>query len=160
MRFKFKYILPGAIILLISILIFFQYNSSGKNVPAIKSKIGSVKINSGIFKVELAATPAQQVLGLSYRQSMPQDQGMLFIFKTPSRHNFWMFGMKFPLDIIFISNDIVAAVYENLPPADPGDKNPPQYGQEVISDKVLEINAGMAKKYGIKKGDNIYYQIN
>ena len=46
--------------------------------------------------------------GLSERQSLAEDKGMLFLFEKPDHYAFWMKGMEFPLDIIFINGDKIA----------------------------------------------------
>src|SRR5487761_657283 len=86
------------ILLLFSGYILYQINQT----PLPKSK---VTIDNHTFMVEVATTSAQQQQGLSGRASLPQNQGMLFIFKTPDRYPFWMKGMKFSLDMIFINNN-------------------------------------------------------
>lgn len=142
-------IILGIILLIFVAIITFQVNKSATSI---------ITINSASFQVELARTQKEQVRGLSGRESLPKDTGMLFLFDKPLYHSFWMRGMKFPLDIIFILNDKVMAVYENLPPASEA-INPPIYGSEVIADKVLEINAGEAGKNNIKIGNTVFFEI-
>lgn len=108
---------------------------------------------------ELARTPKEQTLGLSGRGSLAKDTGMFFLFDKPSYYSFWMRNVKFPLDIIFILNDKVVAVYENLPPAAAADANPPLYGSDVVANRVLEINAGEASKKNITVGDNVITEL-
>lgn len=146
-----KLIVVFGIIFLIFIAVFFQVN---------KSATSTVAINSATFRVELAKTQKEQEQGLSGRGSLATDGGMLFLFDKPSYYSFWMHGMKFPLDIIFILDDKVVSVYEDLQPASPNDDNPPQYGSGVASDSVLEVNAGVARKNNIKVGDAVIIKIN
>lgn len=122
--------------------------------------MSKVTINSATFKVLLARTPSEQQKGLGYRESLPTDVGMLFLFPDSSLHSFWMHGMKFPLDIIFILKNKVVAVYEDLPPLPDKAQNPLLYGSDVLSDTVLEINSGLSKKYNIKPGDKIIINLN
>jgi uncharacterized membrane protein (UPF0127 family) len=140
----------GIVFLIFVVVVYFQIN---------KPASSTVTINSATFRVELAKTPKEQVQGLSGRESLSKNAGMLFLFDKPSYYSFWMHGMKFPLDIIFILNDKVVAVYEDLPPAPITDENPPLYGSEVAADRVLEINAGEAAKNNITVGDNVITEI-
>lgn len=147
----------GIIFLVFAIVVFFQMNAKTIDNLLHRSATSTVTINSITFKVELAKTQAELMSGLSGRNSLPKDQGMLFVFEKPSNYSFWMRDMKFPLDIVFIKDNKVVRVFENVPAASAGDKNPPQFGSDVLSDKVLEINAGGIKKNKIKAGDTVTF---
>lgn len=152
-------VLFGIIFLIFVVIVYFQVNSNSINNFFNKPASSTVTINSATFRVELAKTQKEQVQGLSGRESLPTNGGMLFIYDKPSYYSFWMRNMKFPLDIIYILNDKVVGVYEDLQPAFT-DPNPPQYGSDVIADKVLEINAGAARNNNIKIGDTVIIEIN
>ncbi len=115
----------------------------------------SVTINNHTFGLTFATTEEEKSIGLSQHTSLPQDQGMLFSFDTPSFYSFWMKNMQFPIDIIFIKDNKVVTVFPNAQPAQAGDENPPTFTPEEPADTVLEINAGLSEMYGIKKGDVI-----
>ena len=149
----------GFIFLVFAIIIFFQVNAKTIGTLFSRSPSSKVSINSTNFKVELAKTQKELIKGLSGRSSLPQGQGMLFVFEKPSYSSFWMRDMKFPLDIIFILDNKVVRVFENIPAAAANDVNPPQFGSNVLSDKVLEINAGAAKKNKIKAGDTVTFEL-
>ena len=151
---KSAYILIGFIVLLFAITLYTLFQ---KNNP--KPYSSTVDINSTVFNVENANTPEKRNHGLSGRDRLLDTQGMFFVFDIPGHYNFWMKEMKFPLDIIFILNNNVVGVYENLQPARDADQNPPMWGGNLLSDRVLEINAGLAKKYNIKVGDRVDYNI-
>jgi len=57
------------------------------------------------IKVDLALTEAQREQGLSGRQSLNENEGMLFVFDSPGNYPFWMKDMNFPIDIIWLSED-------------------------------------------------------
>jgi len=59
--------------------------------------------------------------------------------------------MHFSLDIVWIRGDDVVGISENVPPAGFGE--PEIYYPPEEIDKVLEINAGSAKKFALKIGD-------
>ena len=116
----------------------------------------TVAIDNQTYNVELSKTQAEQQQGLSGRNSIPQDQGMLFVFKTPARYAFWMKGMKFPLDIIFINDNKIVTVYRSIPVAkDPKSTNLPVYIPTQPANYALEINAGQAQKHNFKNGDTV-----
>ncbi len=65
----------------------------------------SVKIKDLIIHVDLAITPDQQAKGLSIKNTLNDNEGMLFLFNVPGEYSFWMKDMKFPLDIIWINSN-------------------------------------------------------
>lgn len=105
--------------------------------------------------VEIVNTQAKMEKGLSGRSFLPEKQGMLFIFEKPDFYGFWMKGMEFGLDFIWILGDEVVEITENIKPED----FPPPKSliptQKV--DKVLEVNDGFAAKFKIKVGDKISF---
>ena len=149
----------GLIFLFFAVIVFFQVNAKTIANLFHRSPTSKVSINSVTFEVELVRTQKELMHGLSGRSSLAQNQGMLFVFEKPSYYSFWMRDMKFPLDIIFILDNKVVRVFENMPAAAANDTNPPQFGSDVLSDKVLEINAGAAKKNKIKAGDTVRFEL-
>jgi uncharacterized membrane protein (UPF0127 family) len=117
----------------------------------------TLKVEGHTFSVDLADTPAKQSQGLSGRDKLTDAQGMLFVFTIPRKEWFWMYDMKFPLDIVWIRNGIVTGVSANLPAPEPGQASSslPTFASPGIIDQALEINAGLAAKYGINAGDRV-----
>lgn len=107
------------------------------------------------FDVELAITPQDRSRGLMFRESLPNRSGMLFVFDPPQRVAFWMKNTLIPLDMIFI--DKTGAVSSVHKGAIPGDLTPIEGGDSVFA--VLEINAGLAARYGIKAGTQVRHEI-
>lgn len=142
-------------IFLLGVLIFIAIIVFVFSRPLAPSKavMINVSINQHFIKAEIARTPYQFYQGLSKRASICPDCGMLFIFSDFDERTFVMRDMMFPLDIIFIAKGKVVKVYENLAPE--GDKPQNLYNSEVPADQVLEINAGQAKAWGIKVGDEL-----
>jgi uncharacterized membrane protein (UPF0127 family) len=121
-----------------------------------------LRIDSAMWNIELATTTVEQTRGLSYRAALGANDGMLFIFNKPSVQNFWMIGMHFPLDIIWIGDDgaggsKVLGFAENVPAPSAGTPtwNLPIYSSPAGVNKVLEVNAGSVAKYNIKVGDEV-----
>ncbi len=104
------------------------------------------------FSVELAETQEKQALGLMFRDSLPDDHGMLFIFPNEARRSFWMKNCRFPQDIFYFdSNLALVNVSENTPPC--RTQRCPSYPSDGPARYVLELNAGKAAQLGIKTGD-------
>ncbi len=115
----------------------------------------TVTINGQTFSAEIAQTVAEQTQGLSDRASLGPNQAMLFPISPPGQPSFWMKGMRFPLDIIWISDGRVIGVSRNLPPPAKGTpiNHLPMYPAPGLIDSVLEVNAGAAQT--IKSGDSV-----
>ena len=108
-------------------------------------------VNLSHLKLEVADTAPARQRGLSGRDNLDDDAGMLFVFPTSDRHAFWMKDTNFPLDIIWISDGIVVDLV-TLPPPYPTLPIPPSHRPKADADLVLELNAGMAKELGIEEG--------
>lgn len=118
--------------------------------------VSKVKIGNSVFTVEVAATESQKQKGLGGRASMPEMHGMLFPYDHKEQFEFWMRGMRFPLDFIWIDGKNVADITENVPP--PLENERPVIVKPLVPvDKVLEVNAGTVARIGIKVGDTVEY---
>lgn len=113
-------------------------------------------INNKIISVETADTVAKRAQGLSGRQSLSADQGMLFVFDSQTTPSFWMKDMKFPLDIIWLQDQTVVDLTENLSVPDKMDI--PRAKPGVPVNYVLEVNAGFIQENNIKVGDTLQYK--
>jgi uncharacterized membrane protein (UPF0127 family) len=108
-----------------------------------------------VFHTELARTSAEQERGLMFRTNIPQDGGMLFTpypaDGPPREARFWMKNTPTALDILFIRGDgTIARIAEN---AVPFSEDTLVSGEPVAA--VLELNAGVSAKLGIKAGDKV-----
>jgi uncharacterized membrane protein (UPF0127 family) len=114
-----------------------------------------VSVNDQVFKVSVADSEVEKQVGLSNTQVLGTNEGMLFLFDKPDFYSFWMNNMKFPIDIIFINGNRVISVVSNAPAPSSSNEDLQIYKPSSESDKVLEINAGLAEKYNIKEGSVI-----
>lgn len=115
-----------------------------------------VVVGRGFFDVEVRLTKTEKQKGLSGRDELKEDTGMLFIFDKPDKHAFWMKGMKIPIDFIWISGNKVVQVNKNI---DPVIFAPPQYIAPIEPvDAVLELPSGECDKFDIKEGDYVEYR--
>jgi len=103
----------------------------------------------------LSTTPDAQSKGLAIRDSLNENEGMLFIFETPQKYSFWMKDMKFPIDIIWINQDgKIVHIEKNLPPCVfllPC----PSYTPKDDSLYVLEVVSNFTNKFNINVGDPV-----
>lgn len=110
-----------------------------------ESNLVDITIGDKKYKVEIADTSEKQKKGLMGRESLPEDQGMLFIYDEPQDLSYWMKNTLISLDIIFIDDDMeVVSVKQGQPMSEePITENDVQY--------VLEVNSNS----GIEEGDQL-----
>jgi uncharacterized membrane protein (UPF0127 family) len=113
-------------------------------------------INSHVITYETAITSQQITHGLSDRDPLPENHGMLFIFDHKEQYSFWMKDMKFPLDMIWIDDKVIVDISKNVPVPVVG-QNLPIYTPKRQVNRVLEVNAGTADRLGIKVDDTIEF---
>lgn len=152
-----KVLLAFALLLaLVAGVVFTQNYLKTKSFPTFK-KTPTATINGHTFQLNVADSEKEREIGLSETKSLPQNQGMIFLFEKPGFYSFWMKNMKFPIDIIYINDNQIATIQDNVQPAKE-QENPIVYASTEPSDKVLEIQAGLARKYKFKKGDIVKYE--
>ncbi|MBL8536550.1 MAG: DUF192 domain-containing protein [Hyphomonadaceae bacterium] len=107
------------------------------------------------FSVEIADDEQERARGLMFRQSLADDQGMLFHFQEPEYASFWMRNTVISLDIIFIGVDgrILNIAERTTPFSEDGI---PAAG---LTRGVLEIRGGRARELGIEAGDRVRHRI-
>lgn len=113
-----------------------------------------VELKGKRFTVEVADTQEKQALGLMFRETMPDDHGMIFLFPVEGMRSFWMKNTKIPLDIFYFDEDLaLVSVSENTPPC----RAPrcPGYPSTGPAKYVLELNAGKAAELGVQPGDKL-----
>lgn len=115
-----------------------------------------IKIGKCQFEVEVVKTAKAQFQGLSNRESLARDKGMLFLFDEKKDRSFVMRDMLFPLDIIFISDNRVISLHQNLTPE--GSKPSRSYESGAAVDTVLEIQGGLSRACVIGVGSEVSWK--
>lgn len=136
------------IFLLASVGLWF---TQGSDWPETKIKLGGEKLH-----VLVAKTNYQQKKGLGGREELTPYDGMLFRFYPDYEVPMVMRDMQFPIDIIWLQNNKVVDIEQNVQPEP--DKSEPEltvYKPDQESDMVLEVSAGWVKKNKIKEGDKL-----
>lgn len=108
------------------------------------------------YDVEVVETPEAQQRGLGYRDALAPGTGMLFPYARADYHAFWMKGMRFDIDILWIREGRVVHI-ERRAAAQPGAPEAALkvYRPRAPADAVLEVNAGEAEKHGWRIGDRV-----
>jgi uncharacterized membrane protein (UPF0127 family) len=104
--------------------------------------------------VEIADDPDERSQGLADRDGLAPGAGMLFVFPEPGPRSFWMKGMRFCLDIVWIEGGVIQGAAEGVCPEPAGtpDDSLVSYVSPVPVSYVLEVPAGWLSQYGFGVG--------
>ena len=126
--------------------------------PHASSTPKQVCFNGQCIRVEVAQTQEEHGRGLQFRESLGQDEGMLFIFPSIRRQSFWMKNTLIPLDIIWMDrNKRIVFVMPNVLPCKT--ERCPVYTPDTDASYVLEVNAGVTAELGLSVGDKLEFDI-
>ena len=115
-----------------------------------------VRIATSEVAVEIADTPAKQQRGLGYRDELPWDHGMYFPYRQAVIPRYWMKGMRFSIDIVWIRAGRIVDLHHAVP-FEPGSNGPTVQPREAV-DAVLEVPAGYARASGWRIGDRVAFE--
>jgi uncharacterized membrane protein (UPF0127 family) len=123
--------------------------------PVSGLRVVDLSVTSGTkvhrFRVEVAATSAEQMKGLMFRTEMGADEGMIFPMDPPRGAAFWMKNTVIPLDIIFVGPDgRITNIAANAVPYSLDGRE-----STGLAMGVLELNGGRAAQLGIAPGDKV-----
>ena len=99
------------------------------------------------IKAELALTEDQRKQGLMHRHHLDQKAGMMFFWEEPQQIFMWMKNTFIPLDMIFINGQKIVGIVEATQT-----QNTTSLTVPALADKILEVNHGLTKSHGVKKG--------
>ncbi|NTW27368.1 MAG: DUF192 domain-containing protein [Candidatus Moranbacteria bacterium] len=135
-------LLAGSLLaFLFGYLFIYQYSVAGNEVV-------SIKLHEKTFRAEVVTSQQAMAKGLGQRDDLCENCGMLFEFPKAAKHSFWMKDMRFPLDIIWITQGKIVYIEKNVQSTFLETITPPEN-----ADMVLEINAGIVDQLGVKVGD-------
>ena len=107
--------------------------------------------------VEIADTDERRAYGLMFRNSLPKDEGMLFIFDDERTLSFWMKNTLIPLSIAYINKDRILTEIVDMQPAILGAARPKSYPSKKKSMYALEMNIGWFERNKIWPGVQFRY---
>lgn len=153
----------GAAAIIIYIINTHAYTGAkmGLQDEEVQEKYHQAKVDVDGFEImaDIAMTPEQHEKGLSIKDTLKENEGMLFMFQKEGRYNFWMNGMKFPIDILWLDMaGKVVHIESNLQPC-VTEKNCPDFAPTKDALYVLEVVAGFAERHNVKIGTDIDFQL-
>jgi uncharacterized protein len=125
--------------------------NSAKTVDPFGLRTVNLMVGGVSLKAEVAEDDQSREMGLMFRDSLPEDRGMLFIFDQPHQASFWMKNTEIPLSIAFLGNDRVISEEKSMRP----------YDETLIqsrSDKIryaIEVNAGWFDRHRVQPGTKV-----
>lgn len=125
--------------------------------PSPSFPIATVLLDNGdrstLVTVEVAETPEQHERGLGGRESLPADEGMVFVFFEERDSGLRMDDTTIPLSIAFFDE---RGTIVRILDTDPCTKDPcPAYTPGEPYMGALEVNRGAFEKWGIAEGDHL-----
>jgi uncharacterized protein len=120
-------------------------------------QVATITVGDTELLVDLAVDPWEQTLGLGYRNGLAPGTGMLFVNDEARNQTFWMKGMRFCLDIIWIVDEEIVGAAENACPDSPGTPDPERqrYHSEMPVTHILEVPAGWLADHGYGPGTEV-----
>lgn len=141
-------------IIFVGVLVFLFFISSQAYRIHQPVNIKVVNVAGQDVIVDVVNTIESRAQGLSGRESLAEDEGMLFVFDKPSQNNFWMQGMNFAIDMIWINESLeIIYIKKDATP----ESFPSMFGPKEDSMYVLEVVSGFSDKNNLKIGDKILF---
>ena len=129
-------------------------NSSSNGYPQV-----NVTVNGVELVADVAETDGQRTKGLSVKDTLHENEAMLFVFNTEAEHPFWMKNMKFPIDMIWLNNyKTVVHIEHNVQPCTL-ELFCQVYKPNNNSLYVLETASGFAERHGIVEGTTLKFEL-
>ncbi len=155
-------VLPRALAALLCLSVAALSASACRDTAQPPAKQTMVTIRGQTIVAEVARTPEEQRLGLGERDGLAPGTGMVFPYAEPARHGFWMKGMRFDLDVVWIRDGRIVDIAPFVPAPRPGASSTLDtlrtFEPREPADTVLEVVAGTAQARGWKLGDEVRFE--
>ena len=139
-----------SIIFLVSLGVFVFFNTGEVAETADTNVVW--RVGEEVITLDIADTPESRRQGLSGRESLDEDKGLLFVMERPSIYGFWMKDMNFPIDILWLDRKLKVVHIET---AVSPNSYPRVYRPTEPALYVIEVNAGKANKLGVNLGEKL-----
>ena len=138
-----------AALLLVSASFLAPAHAQQQIQPQPQTDLARTQLSVGLYKIDaqVAQSAREREIGLMFRKTMPQAEGMIFVFDQPATQCFWMRNTLLPLTAAFVADD---GGIVNLVDMQPMTEN--SHCSEEPVRYVLEMNQGWFAKKNIKKG--------
>jgi uncharacterized protein len=131
--------------------IVLTVSTSDESEVAADADIVGVRVGGHEVSAEVAATDTSRTHGLTGREPLEPGEGMLFVYDSVGPRDFWMRGVSYPIDMIWIRDGRVTGVTRDARPA--AETGLRLYHSSGAVDRVLEVPAGWAADGSVRTGD-------
>ena len=150
-----SYRMPSARLWIFCLLAFTGCGRKTNETEALNTRLVTLP-DGGQIRAEVLVNPAEIQRGMMFRDALPQGRGLLFVHNTPGAYRYWMANVKDPLDIIFMdSTRRIVEISADTPSCTTKPADCPTYGGHAVSQYVLELRAGEARRLGLQKGQTL-----
>lgn len=153
MSSKSKKIITAVIVILIILVILLNYVSSELYSLKHWNPIKRVFFKNTFIKAEIVGTTEKIERGLAGRKELPEGRGMLFVMPKDEFQRFWMKGMQFPIDIIWVERGRVIGCEKNISPEDERIFTSPS-----LANAVIEVGEGFCDRFDVQTNDQVGIQ--
>jgi len=137
-------------------LLFLLFASTGKaSACPLELPTATISIKGYTLTVELATTPSARTCGLSHRDELPKNHGMLFIYPDLRPISYWMKDTKIPLSIAFLDDSLQIFSIQEMTPM----QTDRLYHSSRPANYALEVNQGWFSRHGIDVGDAVIMRL-
>jgi len=133
----------------LSPLALLAYQRQPQHLPIEASFVS----NHRTIGLEVARTPQELSKGLKFRNSIKNNQGMLFLLKQPEKVQLWMKNTYIPLDMIFLNDGVIKSITKAAPPCK--SQTCPTYSSIYPVNQVIELRAGSTISLNLKVGNQL-----
>ncbi len=129
-----------------------QEASADDNNSQASGDLVTMRVAGREIWVEVADDEAERARGLMDRESLPEDQGMLFVYPSMRQLSFWMKNTRIPLDIAFIDDGLLIVDIQQMEP-----ENEELHTSRQPAMYALEMDLGWFEANGVKTGDRVEF---
>ncbi len=135
--------------------------AQAQKVPAARQSVTfkkeKITLAGKTIPVEVAETGEQHEHGLMYRSSLPENEGMIFIFGEEGIRHFWMKNTYIDLSIGYFDKDKALVDIQEMKATSMMETRPPSYPSAKPAMYALEMNKGWFAKNKVKLGQKFQF---
>lgn len=139
---------------------FIFSTALGAAIPAAQDVVfekEKIILDGKSVSVEVAKTQEQHERGLMFRKSMPENEGMLFVFNNEEIRSFWMKNTFIDLSIGYFDKDKTLIDIQEMKATSMMEARPPSYPSAKPAMYALEMNKGWFAKNKVKLGHKFHF---
>ena len=115
--------------------------------------------NGRELEAEVADTPEKLLVGLAFREALPVNGGLLYIFESTGQNHLWTKAYRFPVDMMWVDESHhIVGLNENVAPCQLDDCPKYSSSPEVVR-YAIQTEAGFIKREGVTIGQELKYTL-